>query len=232
MHTTTFFPRRRAFTLVELITATALITILAGIIVGVLGSARDRADATKGMSILRNNGAALNLYLADNGTRLPGPLWPGQIAYYDPANLSNGRIVNMLKDYLDIPDYTAASVIEAFVPPAYTAVMAEEGLQSSSARVYVMNTPISVDAVDYQPFGFPGTSSNPDSRTGPLRMNALPPDVTETWAMMDADQQHPNVSGRPWGNSTPTEPIYGKFRHALFFDGRVERIEIDDTPSP
>jgi hypothetical protein len=54
---------------------------------------------------------------ADNDGKLPGPLWPGQLAQLDPAR--SGRLVRELATYLGIPAPAAPKVEPLFVPPAY-----------------------------------------------------------------------------------------------------------------
>jgi prepilin-type N-terminal cleavage/methylation domain-containing protein/prepilin-type processing-associated H-X9-DG protein len=61
----------RAFTLIELLTVIAVVGVLAGILVPVVGAVRDRARATQCLSNMRQIGAASLLYLADNQGRLP-----------------------------------------------------------------------------------------------------------------------------------------------------------------
>jgi prepilin-type processing-associated H-X9-DG protein/prepilin-type N-terminal cleavage/methylation domain-containing protein len=60
----------RAFTLVELLTVLAVLTLLAGILVPVLARARDRAQRGACLSHLRQLGAAHLLYLQDWDERL------------------------------------------------------------------------------------------------------------------------------------------------------------------
>lgn len=61
----------RAFTLIELLTVIAVIGVLAGILIPVVGAVRDKASATKCLGNMRQVGAACLLYLADQKGRLP-----------------------------------------------------------------------------------------------------------------------------------------------------------------
>jgi len=68
------FPRRgvsAAFTLVELLVVIALIATLAGLLLPVLGRAKESGRATVCLSNLHQIGLALQLYVQDNGNRLP-----------------------------------------------------------------------------------------------------------------------------------------------------------------
>lgn len=70
--------RRRAFTLIELLTVIAIIGILAAIIIPVTAKVRESARRTDCASNLRQIGSALFLYAADNGNKLPpvSTVWP------------------------------------------------------------------------------------------------------------------------------------------------------------
>lgn len=62
---------RRAFTLVELLTVIAVLGVLAGLLVPVLGAVRSKARSTECVSNLRQVGVATWLYIRDQKDRLP-----------------------------------------------------------------------------------------------------------------------------------------------------------------
>ncbi len=63
--------RPRAFTLIELLTVIAIIGVLAGILIPVVGKVRESARVAQGVSNLRQIGAAVHLYAAQNRDLLP-----------------------------------------------------------------------------------------------------------------------------------------------------------------
>ena len=63
--------RIKGFTLIELITVTAIIAVLASLIMPAAGRARGRARKTSCISNLRQIGIGLELYLAQNSHRYP-----------------------------------------------------------------------------------------------------------------------------------------------------------------
>jgi prepilin-type N-terminal cleavage/methylation domain-containing protein/prepilin-type processing-associated H-X9-DG protein len=71
----------RAFTLIEVLVAIAIIIILAAILIPSLNSALERAKATKDMSNLRQIGMLMQTYLNDSDQILPATMiWPGTAA--------------------------------------------------------------------------------------------------------------------------------------------------------
>lgn len=63
---------RRAFTLIELLTVIAILSILAGLLIPVIGQVRMTANRATCGSNMRQIGVAIHLYANDNAGRLPG----------------------------------------------------------------------------------------------------------------------------------------------------------------
>ena len=106
---------RCGFTLVELLVVIGVIAVLASLSLAALSKVGAASDRSKAISNMRQIGAGINLFAADNDGRLPGPLWPGQLAQFDPAR--SGRLVRELAPYLGIPTPTTPKVDPLFVPP-------------------------------------------------------------------------------------------------------------------
>ena len=212
---------RGGFTLVELLVVIGVIAVLASLSLAVLSNVGASSDRSKAISNMRQIGAGINLFAADNDGRLPGPLWPGQLAQFDPAR--SGRLVRELAPYLGIPTPTAPKVDPLFVPPAYHKVVSPVFLDS--ARTYVVNMSIRDGDKTIIPWG---NLASPPS-TQPLKLAAIPP---QAWGFSDADGLHPRVAGTSWTGNTPPKPIHSPKRLAWFFNGSVSPVDDADLALP
>jgi len=205
---------REAFTLVELLVVLAVIAILAALSLGGLSKLGASSDRSKAVSNMRQIGSGITLFAADNDGKLPGPLWPGQLAQFDPAR--SGRLVRELAPYLGIPTPTAPKVEALFVPPAYRKAVSASFLDS--ARTYVVNMSV-VDADQILvPWGNLATS--PSSQ--PLKLANIP---AQAWGLSDADALHPRVASASWAANTPQKPVHTPKRLAWFFNGSVAPVD-------
>jgi len=207
---------RGAFTLVELLVVLAVIAILAALSLGGLSKIGASSDRSKALSNMRQIGTGITLFAADNDGKLPGPLWPGQLAQFDPTR--SGRLVRELAPYLGIPTPTAPKVEALFVPPAYRKAVSASFLDS--ARTYVLNMSVRDGDQIIIPWG--NLASPP--ATQPLKLAAIP---SQAWGFSDADALHPRVTGASWAGNTPSKPVHTPKRLAWFFNGSVGPV--DDT---
>lgn len=204
------------FTLIELLVTIAIVAILATLALTAMGAARTQGDQAKAVSNMRHIGSAIALYAADKGSMLPGPLWPGQLAEFDPARA--GRLVRELAPYLGLETPAKPVVIDLFVPPAYRRITPASSL--STARIFVMNMTVSSNNSTINPWG----SLAANDGSSPMLLGKIP---ATAWGFSDADRQHPRVVGASWAANTPAEPIHKK-RLAWFFNGSVTPIETTD----
>jgi prepilin-type N-terminal cleavage/methylation domain-containing protein len=205
---------RGAFTLVELLVVLAVIAILAALSLGGLSKLGASSDRSKALSNMRQIGTGITLFAADNDGKLPGPLWPGQLAQFDPTR--SGRLVRELAPYLGIPTPTAPKVETLFVPPAYRKAVSASFLDS--ARTYVLNMSVRDGDQILIPWG--NLASPP--ATQPLKLAAIP---SQAWGFSDADALHPRVAGASWAGNTPPKPIHTPQRLAWFFNGSVAPVD-------
>lgn len=205
---------RGAFTLVELLVVLAIIGILTALSLGGLSKLGTSSDRTKAISNMRQIGTGITLFAADNDGKLPGPLWPGQLAQFDPTR--SGRLVRELAPYLSIPTPATPKVEALFVPPAYRKAVSASFLDS--ARTYVLNMSVRDGDQILIPWG--NLASPP--ATQPLKLAAIP---SQAWGFSDADALHPRVAGASWAGNTPPKPIHTPQRLAWFFNGSVAPVD-------
>ncbi|MCE5278145.1 MAG: type II secretion system protein [Planctomycetaceae bacterium] len=119
--------RRHAFTLVELLIVIAIIALLVGILVPVIGNSMSEANKTKCASNLRVIGGALHQFAHANKSRFPSieSVAPGN-AYgkighnnNDPATLDVADATRPLFMLMAVPDNAAARSVNYAVPGAF-----------------------------------------------------------------------------------------------------------------
>ena len=214
------FNGSRGFTLLELIAVVGIIAFLATLLYPTLKTAVIRADQSAGINKLRSIGQAMMLYTGDHDGYLPGPLWPGQMIEYDPNR--EGRLVRELAPYLGYPESNETYLAKDFASKMLLSRTPAAALPL--VRPYVLNldcTNASGELV--RPFGNLA-ASEPGT---PMKHVNLPPEIRAQWMMSDADQAHPRVLGASWRAYTPTKPIYGKSRNALFYDLHAEILPLN-----
>jgi prepilin-type N-terminal cleavage/methylation domain-containing protein len=244
---------RNAFTLIELLVVIAIIAVLAGLLIPVMGRMIDTAKSSKCVANLKQIAVAINSYCQENEQRLPGPLSEGQFAKWtegDPRY--KGSLAKILEKYLgtteDKPSGqgTQGSQDRDTVMRCPAWASASKGLPN--APVYIMNFEDRLEEYDNRvPWGELDASierSEPIKKTmlGSWHITASAkkkkPDsnvelmnLTETWAMKDADQE--DFANSEWKPSMLSDlvpkPVHNDHRNVLYYDMHVGKMRLDDT---
>ena len=207
---------KNGYTLVELLFAIAIITILLALISPTLFRIRNGADSVVCSNNLRQIGSALLLYAADNDGELPGPFYteaPPAIARWPPNNLGT-----KLSPYLGpygrppSPPYSALFSSWCFYydvfncPAARRIVLGQTKILDGYTAYIIIRSP------GQQFFsGYPGI--NP-----PMRLVNI--DKPSTYpALSDVDQRNYPMAGV----AIAATPSHVSYRNVLYLDGHVER---------
>ncbi|EIP99790.1 prepilin-type N-terminal cleavage/methylation domain-containing protein [Opitutaceae bacterium TAV1] len=212
-------PALSAFTLIELLTVIAIIGILAGIIIPVVGKARSSADNAQCISSLRQWGIATQLYLNDHRDSLPGPCWAQTMR--TKARREDSHLQGYLFPYLNfkggdptdrLPDsYICRSWLRNAVDPDAAPIFALGARQQDGTGL----TP--------SPWGNAATPATQPWKYSRLTSDANP---STTRAILELDRQ--NVGGNTaYQDNSPQKPVHGNHRNALFFDWHVGRQTLD-----
>lgn len=214
-------PRRRGFTLIEMLVVVAILGLLMALIFPAMQGVMRRTESVRCLSNLRNIGTAILFYEKDH-RRLPGPINEGQMFRLSRAPRSNeAHLVYALHEYLDLPDFVPGQdprEIPTFRCPANRRLMGDRAIVS-----YLANRR------DPFPMGNFNAPSG-DERHSPRSLWDLPA-PSSTWLVMDGDR-----GPSPISTSTmyPDEVTHGRFRNVLFADGRVTAFpaELGRPPPP
>ena len=201
--------RTGAFTLVELLVVMAIIGILAGLMIPVLGSARASARDTQCLSNLRNIGTAMMMYIGVYDDHIPS-CGPGEDVYYLPWYYS----LLPYNDDWGIYECPAKGTTIEDIPQLSKDLQPIADAQKHAVN-YGMN------------FQFPGTNPNEDLMGGTIQTTML---VSVSDVLLIADGAHfpgsTPVDELDGDNELPDSLIYG----GLYFPSMVQ--EGQPTVSP
>lgn len=222
--------RRRGFTLVELLVVIAIIAVL--MVLGFVGisMALKRAQAARDTSTMRQVWLGINMYAGDNNDYMPGPLFTRQNAIYNEPVKSNYREWRRLSDclapYLGIESPKKGDFVQGM------AASWQKDKESGSAPAYYMQQKLVIgDGPAYQnPWGKPAPASYEERLPMKLRTVLAQPEADRTWAFTEMDQLHPAITDPELKNGCPKGMAHGTYRLAIFFNGSVAKVDVNNNP--
>ena len=215
--------KRKGFTLIELLVVIAIIAILAAMLLPALARAKQKAEAIRCVSNLKQVGTSIQMYLDDSQQILPGPVWSGARASYD--NMSSDELIYHLVSYLSLPVPSSQTTIaKVFVCPGYER-SAPDVESLVGRKIYLLNADIDPGPNVVPPFGYP---ANGGPAIAPLKYNTIDSygSKSQIYAITDVDQAFPGLDPSiSWWTDLPNKPVHGPARNQVFFDWHVEAVK-------
>ena len=208
------------FSLVELLAAIAIIAILAGILISVISSIRQRGSSATSASNLRATYVALQLYIQEHDGYFPGPIQNGQLPIYGAAWM-NRYLPNYLHPYMDVPPATdKIQVLDCFTFPAYL-----DHDPDMDGPAYFAVSSLVINKVNCNLWGY--YASKPANRGTPMKQSYVMDNLnaSSTMLLTEIDQQY--ISGVGWASLLPETPYHGDIRNQLFLDGSVRATPVE-----
>lgn len=233
----------RAFTLIELLTVIAIIGILVALLLPALVAAKNKPLQTQCSSNQRQIGTALELYLGDNGDKIPGSCFMGVSQQYYKTmrhfqkfgggdELGPTELIGYLAPHLSLPEppknplraTSMVAVCPAFVkyapnPPPNPKL---EGYSYFCNRMKIIPRPASSDAMDWFEFPFGYLDGDFNVTKQPKKSTSLGK-PSDTWAIMDADKSI--ITFGNWRENLPPKKVHGSVWNRLYFDGHVATVK-------
>ncbi|WP_309383053.1 type II secretion system protein [Cerasicoccus frondis] len=227
--------KRRAFTLVELLAAIAVVAILGSILLVAVGQVRSSAKKSQGISDLRQVGAAVSMFAYNNDGVLPGPSNLGLYPFYRNEYPQERTMQASIAPYLDNASaYTISG--RTFIPSLICPVASEDVDDPDNPPPYYIQNfllPIPRGRV----FGAQ-ESASAEATTG-WRLSRIDQLGQDVWLITNADQAIPSdwsgfgtaqLSASGWFSRLPEKPVYENGRLRLYLDGHVEFVSRDVDP--
>ena len=220
----------RAFTLMELLVAIAIIAILAALLLPVLSMVKEKGYRAQCLNNFKQLAIGIQLYADDHGDQLPGPVWQGFWEEYD--NVDSKRLSYYIATYMGLPapQSTPQDNLLARCPSAARHWKAANPGTSPMSTVtpvsYIASTAvtnINSGSVSW-PFGYPYSSPpfNKDTNAAPKHLREIY-NPTLSWALTDADQQNAGPRAAYY-KYLPATPSHGSVRNRLFFDWHIAAV--------
>lgn len=238
-----FDPRRgsvrRGFTLIEILVVISIVALLAGLALPLYQNSMTNVRRVKGLSNLKQTGAAIMAYAGEHEATLPGPCGLGLMPRYKKTDKTS--LAWYLATYLGLPDpdncpnYVVATPLlsPGMVAWKATTANADNGIPHYiQSDVLRGNTPKGGTGT-IRPFG--SDDDNPPiklSRMGDFTnvTTGAPISTSQAWLLSDVDQQTTDTQARTsgWFSQLPLKPVYGTKRLRVYADGHAEAANLTE----
>lgn len=230
-----------AFTLIEILVVVAILAILASIAIPSFSAARLSASKAKSAANLKNFGAAMYSFVADNNGRMPGATnTNGTLSGISP--IAKGSVTESLQRQLmtylekDRPSGTSwVYFMKSLTYPAWQTF--NKGTNDNNIPAYIacQSFPIPGEPNSFSPFGagnvLPRSLIAVQSQLDQIRAAGQP----KPYAVIEVDQslyEAVTWNNPSWKKNLSTNALHGKVRNVLYFDGSVAAVATNNQPSP
>ncbi|MEI7733072.1 MAG: hypothetical protein WCO56_26105 [Verrucomicrobiota bacterium] len=204
----------------------AIIAVLVLLLLPVFGQPKSRVPQVTCANNLRQVGQAIQMFADENADYLPpGPkanigLLTGQTPGY--TTTSKSSLSYYLATYLGSPAPSSTRTdVRALFCPAFERYNTAYLVTTISIRYsYALNdgmVPEDPYNLTFKPFGYPSPLEYPHTIAD---IQAQQP-LSKVYSIMDADKLNYTNTLLSWRFDLPDQPVHGKTRNALYFDGHV-----------
>jgi prepilin-type N-terminal cleavage/methylation domain-containing protein len=224
-------PRARGFTLTELLVTITIIVVLATVAFTASSRAISSANKAVCVSNLRGIGNALQICISERNGILPGPLFAGQNARYDPVQArtaDKGRsLVNYIGPYMeDIRDTdNKPFLISNYGCPSLLKKLTVNTVASPPVvyRLEDKQNKLLTNRVPPEEFRYPWGYNIGEK---PRRLDEINPRSAGKVRMITEQNVSLGVGG--WGNGGATGPAHGEDSMAIFWDFSVRPVVLTE----
>jgi prepilin-type processing-associated H-X9-DG protein len=208
---------QNGFTYVELVTLILAVNVFAVVFLPGLSRARYKSMQTRCVSNLKRIGLAFQIYAKGHQDMLPGAVLPVPQAGYNET--SKQELAWYIAEDLGCPKPSKKVAIATnLLCPAYRLPWSEP-TSLATAKTYALNENIN----GQRGFQVPPFGSLAQPLSAPIRLSLVanygPP--FRICATTDGDKATVGPTVPSW-KEVPYQPVHGKMRNRLFFDGHVE----------
>lgn len=235
-------PRRSAFTLIEILVVIAIIAILAAVALPAFNGSRLAASRAKSAGNLKNFGAAIYTFAADNNGLMPGADGgnAGTLSGISPiaksaaANSLQVQLMTYLEKERPSGNNWGTFFMKSLAYPAWQSF--NKGTSDKQIPAYLACQSYALpDGSTFSPFGGPAKTQVP-MRTIAVqaKLSSIRSDQPKPYAVIEVDQEVLSLLGSSagWKKNLSTNALHGKVRNVLYFDGSVATVATSNQPQP
>lgn len=228
--------------MVEILVVIAIIALLAAVAIPSLNASRLSASRAKSAGNLKNFGAAMYTYAADNNGMMPGADGGSSgtlsgispIAKSSAANSLQVQLMTYLEKERPSGNKWGTFFMKSLAYPAWQSF--NGGTEDNQIPGYVACQSYTLhDGSKFSPFGGPAKTQLPMRMVAmQAKLSSIPSSEPKPYAVIEVDQDILTIIGSSasWKKNLSTNALHGKVRNVLYFDGSVAAVATNNQPKP